>query len=122
MPLRDVLRSALAGRDEVQAGEERTRAARSGTSAVAGVEDRTVVEVSGVLRSVILRPRGRVQVVEAELYDGSGSLELRWLGRRQIPGVVPGRRVRARGLVTVRQGRRVMYDPRYELLAGDTPA
>ncbi|MGP7961067.1 OB-fold nucleic acid binding domain-containing protein [Sanguibacter sp. A247] len=117
MSLRTVWRSLVAGRDEVEADEERVHAARVGTQAVADVDERTSVLVSGVLRSVILRPSEKVRVVEAELYDGSGSIELRWLGRRRIPGVEPGRRVRVRGLVTVVDGRRVIYNPRYELVA-----
>lgn len=117
MSLRTVWRSLVAGRDEVEADEERLHAARVGTQAVADVSERTTVLVSGVLRSVILRPSEKVRVVEAELYDGSGSIELRWLGRRRIPGIEPGRRVRVRGLVTVVDGRRVIYNPRYELVA-----
>lgn len=117
MSLRSALRSLVAGRDEVEAVEERLRAARGGTAAVADVPERATAVVSGVLRSVILRPSEKVQVVEAELYDGSGSVELRWLGRRRIPGIEPGRRVRVRGLVTVVDGRRVIYNPHYELVA-----
>lgn len=117
MSLRSALRSLVAGRDEVEADEERLRAARVGTTAVADVPTRETAVVSGVLRSVILRPSEKVQVVEAELYDGSGSVELLWLGRRRIPGIEPGRRVRVRGLVSVVDGRRVIYNPRYELVA-----
>ena len=56
-----------------------------------------------------------VPALEAELYDGSGSLQVVWLGRRQIGGFDPGRRARAEGLVCVQNGRRTMYNPRYEL-------
>ena len=117
MPLRSVLRALVAGRDEVEADEERHHAARVGTTPVADAPTRETVLVAGVLRSVILRPSEKVHVVEAELFDGSGSLELRWLGRRRIPGIEPGRRVRVRGLVSVADGRRVIYNPRYELVA-----
>ncbi|MEK8228828.1 OB-fold nucleic acid binding domain-containing protein [Oerskovia sp. M15] len=64
-----------------------------------------------MLRSVILRPREGVPTVEAELYDGSGSLDLVWLGRRRIAGVEPGRRVRVEGLVCEIAGRRTMFNP-----------
>ena len=52
----------------------------------------------------------------AELYDGTGSLSLIWLGRRQIAGVEPGRRMRVEGLVTQSEGRPVLFNPRYELV------
>ncbi len=55
--------------------------------------------------------------LEAELYDGSGAIALIWLGRRKIAGVVPGARMTVSGLVTVLNGRPMMYNPRYELKA-----
>ena len=55
--------------------------------------DREQVRVAGTLRTVTLRPRAGVPALVAELYDGSGSISLVWLGRRQIPGIEPGRAV-----------------------------
>ena len=46
--------------------------------------------VCGTLRSVTLRPRAGVPALVAELYDGSGTVQVVWLGRRQIAGH-PGR-------------------------------
>lgn len=122
MRLREALRSALASRDEVAADEERRVAAlQVGATPVARLRSRRRATVTGVLRSVVLRPADRVQAVEAELFDGSGSVDLVWLGRRRIAGIEPGRRARAEGLVTDVKGRRVMFNPRYELLAGEVP-
>lgn len=73
------------------------------------------VTVSGVLRSVSLRPRARVPAVEAELYDGSGTITIVWLGRRRIEGVEPGRRLRATGRITGHEGSPKMFNPNYEL-------
>jgi hypothetical protein len=42
-------------------------------------------------------------------------IDLVWLGRRRIAGIEPGRLVRAEGLVSVQDGRKVMFNPRYEL-------
>jgi hypothetical protein len=64
---------------------------------------------------VTLRPRGGAPALEAELYDGSDVIDLVWLGRRRIAGIEPGRLVRAEGLVSVQDGRKVMFNPRYEL-------
>jgi hypothetical protein len=72
--------------------------------------------VVGRLRSVTLRPDADTPAVEAELYDGSGSLTLIFLGRRRIPGITPGRSVAAHGRPIVRDGTRTMINPRYELL------
>ena len=51
------------------------------------------VQVVGRLRSVVYTPSETVPTLEAELFDGSDSLDLVWLGQRRIAGVEPGRRV-----------------------------
>ena len=38
-----------------------------------------------------------------------------WLGRRRIPGIEPGRTMRVRGRMAVRDGRKVLYNPYYEI-------
>jgi hypothetical protein len=38
-----------------------------------------------------------------------------WLGRREIAGIAPGRRLRIDGLVCLVDGRRTVFNPRYEL-------
>lgn len=73
--------------------------------------------VVGRLRSVTLRPNSAVPAVEADLYDGTGSLTLVFLGRRRIPGITPGRTLSATGRPVVRDGVRSMVNPRYELVA-----
>ncbi|HSO04861.1 MAG TPA: OB-fold nucleic acid binding domain-containing protein [Candidatus Limnocylindrales bacterium] len=73
--------------------------------------------VSGVLRSVTLRPRETVPAVEAELYDGSGKVRLVWLGRRQILGITPGRSIVVTGRITCNETDPTIFNPRYELRA-----
>jgi hypothetical protein len=58
-----------------------------------------------------------VPSLEAELYDGSDVINLVWLGRRRIAGIEPGRIVCAYGLVSFQDGRKVMFNPRYDLRA-----
>jgi hypothetical protein len=113
--LRSGLRSVLASRAEIEASEEREHAKKQGCAAVSGLRPRTRAEVFGVLRSVTLRPRRGVPALEAELYDGTGSVQVVWLGQRQIAGIEPGRRVRLTGFVSMRDGHPTMYNPRYEL-------
>lgn len=116
MSLRTALRHVIASADTVAAGEERVEAAKNrGCSAVDDLSPRERGTAAGVLRSVVLRPRDGVPSVEAELYDGSGSLDLVWLGRRTIAGIEPGRRIRVEGMVCEAEGRRTMFNPRYEL-------
>ena len=113
--VRSRLHALVASQAELEAVEERRETERRGCCAVSDLADRRRAVVSGVLRSVTLRPRQTVPALEAELYDGSGSLHVVWLGRRSIAGIEPGRRATLEGLVCVQNGRRTMYNPRYEL-------
>lgn len=75
-----------------------------------------VVTVSGRLREVVYVPRETVPTVEAELFDGTGSVRLVWLGRRRIAGIEPGRSLVARGRIARQpDGDLVLYNPWYEL-------
>jgi hypothetical protein len=112
------LRSGLsqwASQAHAEAAELRTHAVRSGCVPVDEAPDREMVTVQGSLRTVTLRPRGGVPALEAELYDGSGTITVLWLGRRRIAGIFPGRTIRVTGRIGVHGGARVIYNPRYEL-------
>jgi hypothetical protein len=73
------------------------------------------VTVSGMVRSMTIRPRSTVPALEIELYDGSGSVSVVWLGRRRIPGIDPGRAMVVRGRLTCNTDSPTIYNPRYEL-------
>ena len=73
------------------------------------------ITVRGRLRSVEICPRESVATLEAELFDGTDGVTLVWMGRRRIPGIEPGRTLRASGRVAIRGGRKVIYNPYYEL-------
>jgi hypothetical protein len=116
MTLKDRLRKVVASQAEIEADEERADAVRAvGCIPVEQLTNRSRASVSGVIRSVTLRPREGVPALEAELYDGSGTLDLVWLGRREIAGVAPGRRAKIEGLVCLVDGRKTVFNPKYEL-------
>ncbi len=116
--LRSVLHRLASSDATLEAEDLRETSDRLGGTPVQELPDRQAACVCGVLRSVTLRPRAGVPALVAELYDGSGTLFVVWLGRRQIAGIEPGRTVRVRGRVAQREGRPVMFNPRYELLPG----
>lgn len=91
---------------------------RSGAEAVSCCERGRQVCVAGRLTSVMFNPRDSAPTLEAELWDGSGTVLLVWLGRRRIAGIEPGRSLVAKGRLAHREGRLVLYNPWYEL----TPA
>jgi hypothetical protein len=113
--LRGLLRRLTAGQAELEAEELREDVDREEATPIASCGGRRRFRVAGTLRTVTLRPRGGAPALEAELYDGSDVIDLVWLGRRKIAGIEPGRVVRAEGLVSLQDGRKVMFNPRYEL-------
>jgi len=72
--------------------------------------------VSGTVRSLTLRPRTVNPALEIELYDGSGSLRVLWLGRRHIDGITPGRKMIIHGRITTNDRHFIVFNPRYLLL------
>ncbi len=54
-------------------------------------------------------------MLRAELGGGQDAVTIIWLGRTSIPGIEPGRAVAVEGTLALRHGRKVMYNPRYEL-------
>lgn len=100
--------------DELESDVERT----PDCAKVKTVVPAQVADVVGRLRSVVYTPSENVPVLEAELFDGSAPIQLVWLGRRRIPGIEPGRKVRARGRVGVHDGKLAIYNPWYELQCG----
>ncbi len=107
--------SRWANQDRDEARELRKDTRKAGLVCIGEVDDRERIIVQGTLRTVTLRPRGGVPALEAELYDGTGSLSLVWLGRRRIAGIAPGTVVRVEGRSGLQDGVRVMYNPRYAL-------
>jgi RecG-like helicase len=85
---------------------------------IAASEEREVVDVAGMLRAVTLRPHGTSLTMEADLWDGTGNVTLIWLGRREIAGIQPGRRIVVHGRLTSVRGERAIYNPTYELRPG----
>jgi len=126
-PAAKPMRRLTAGRDALQAAELRAeitdirQVADSPCTPIAESVDREVVNVAGMLRAVTLRPHGQSLTMEADLWDGTGNVTLIWLGRRQIAGIQPGRRIVVHGRLTSLRGERAIYNPTYELRpsAGD---
>ncbi|MCZ7434120.1 OB-fold nucleic acid binding domain-containing protein [Streptomyces sp. WMMC1477] len=110
--------------EEVRRSEERVvsaaeQAALRDCTRICDCGDRQIVKVTGTLRTVTLRPRAGVPALEAELFDGSDSLDVVWLGRQAIAGIEPGRTLIASGRIAMNRGRRVLFNPKYELRPWD---
>ncbi|HEY8481201.1 MAG TPA: OB-fold nucleic acid binding domain-containing protein [Spirillospora sp.] len=116
--LRRLLHRVTSSNAELEAEDLKKSAGGEGATPITECAERRRHRVAGTLRTVTLRPRGGAPALEAELYDGTDVISLVWLGRRRIAGIAPGRRLCAEGLVSVQDGRKVIFNPRYELRGG----
>ena len=74
------------------------------------------VTMVGTLRSVEANARGCAGGVRAELFDGTDTVTLVWLGQRRIPGIDSGRTLRVRGRIgKLDNGAKAIYNPHYEI-------
>ena len=100
---------------EIEASDLKQDSWRLGGTPIVDLVDRSEARVCGAVRSVTLRPRTNVPALVVEIYDGSKTLNLIWLGRRRIGGVVPGTYLSASGRVTFRHGIPTIFNPAYEI-------
>jgi hypothetical protein len=115
--LRRFFERLTASEQELEAEELQRDVAKSGAIPAGQCQRGQVVSVSGRLRTVAYTPRTNLPTLEADLYDGSDVVTLVFLGRRSIPGIEPGRQLTARGRIAIRDERKVIYNPYYELEA-----
>jgi hypothetical protein len=116
--LRRALHRLTSPESVLEAEQRQEDVVEHGGTLVRRCADRQQVCVVGMLRTVTIQPRGQSPSLQAELWDGSGTVDVVWIGRRRIPGIEPGRVIRAEGRITQSDGpggRRVMFNPRYEL-------
>lgn len=79
---------------------------------VAEAAPRRRAVLSGSVRAVRDR-RNPGPCCDVVLDDGTGTITLRWVGRRSVPGVGPGRAVTVEGTVLDQHGLLVLLNPLY---------
>jgi hypothetical protein len=63
-----------------------------------------------------VQPWAGVPTLECTLVDQSGAINLVFLGRRDVPGIGPGARLSAEGMIGRHGGRLAVINPMYEIL------
>ncbi|MEV5832165.1 OB-fold nucleic acid binding domain-containing protein [Nocardia sp. NPDC052112] len=101
--------------DQLDAEELAESADASGACRASDCQRGEEATMLGRLRSVEACPKSVGASVQAEFFDGTDAISLVWIGRRRIPGIEPGRKILVRGRVGDRDGRKVIYNPYYEL-------
>jgi RecJ-like exonuclease len=110
-----LLHRLTASTHHLDAAELRSEVERQSCKPLGELRRGADATVIGRIRSVVYTPAETVPTLKAELFDGTATIELVWLGRRRIAGIEPGRRIKATGRVGVHLGRLAIYNPRYEL-------
>jgi RecJ-like exonuclease len=104
--------------DDLDAVDLADRVQSTGCECVSAATRGEKVTLTGRIRTV-QSGGGRDSLgVTAEVFDGTGALDVCWLGRRSIPGIDTGRFVTVTGRIGTRSGHKIMFNPRYELLEG----
>ena len=118
--LQRALRRMTSSTAELESEDLQRSVRDEGSVPIQNCEDRQRVQLTGTVSTVTINPRAGHPALEVELRDGSGAVTLVWLGRRQIPGIDCGRTLKVWGRISCHDGRRLVYNPRYELM--QTPA
>lgn len=83
---------------------------------IGAVRFRDLTTVEGSVRSLRSRPwTDGVASLECTIVDGTGGIEVVFLGRRRIAGIELGSRLRAHGRVGAHHQRLSILNPEYEL-------
>jgi two-component system, OmpR family, sensor histidine kinase KdpD len=90
--------------------------------AISDVRGQDRVRVTGTIISAQVTAVGSSSAYRCVLADGTGELDLLFLGRAAIAGLAVGTRCSIQGVVTTRGGRLAVWNPRYQVhSAGEIP-
>jgi hypothetical protein len=95
------------------------REPRNGETPIADLTWRSRATIEGRVRTVRMAPMSGAPSLEVELWDTTGGVTLVFYGRRGIPGIEPGTRLRATGTVGESHGCLAVQNPTYELLGDE---
>lgn len=84
-------------------------------TSIGAARQQAKVDVRGVIQSVEAVSLGGIATFRCALADGTGQIDLLFLGRGAVAGLEPGRRCRAVGTAATRCRRAVLWNPRYWL-------
>src|SRR3954469_5660640 len=77
---------------------------------------RVPVRIGGEGQGIRVVPRSGSPSLEVTVTDGTGRAVAAFLGRRSLPGVVPGRSIVIEGVGRDEDGRTVILNPAYTIL------
>ncbi len=87
-----------------------------GVVPISDVAYRQRARVAGRIRSQRVQPWAGVATLECVIVDGTGGLNLVFLGRKHVAGLAPGVRLVAEGMVGEQGGKLAILNPLYRIL------
>lgn len=112
--LGDRLRRFLSSPEQQEAEDRADQARAAGAMPLSECKVRQKVTLRGTVASVT---SSNTAWLEAVLEDGTGSVNLIWMGRRRIECIMPGRDLIVTGRLSEEEGRRVIFNPEFEVLS-----
>lgn len=85
---------------------------------ISDVADRDTASVAGTIKSITRSPHGANRSFDCVIADRTGEVRARFLGVREVSGLLPGRPVAVHGKFCLREGELVTLSPAYTLLRG----
>ncbi len=108
------LRWFLSSPEQQEAEDRADQARAAGAMLLSECQSRQKVTLRGTVTSVTA---SNTSWLEADLNDGTGTVSLIWMGRRRIECIMPGRHLMVTGRLTEEEGRRVIFNPEFEVLS-----
>ncbi len=91
----------------------------SGKQAICDLRPQEQVEIKGRIEALTMSPGDEAPKLVARLRDGTGSIQLVWIGRRHIAGVNAGVVMVVAGTTATYRDKLAIYNPSYELVIDD---
>lgn len=113
--LRNLAKRLTSSVEDLHDERLRKRFAGLDVTPIAEVAARQRVRVAGEVARLRTVPRNGVPTLQARLRDGTGELDVEFVGRRTIGGIDPGRHLLVEGVAHDERGRLVVLNPSYEL-------
>ncbi|MGO1384026.1 MAG: OB-fold nucleic acid binding domain-containing protein [Arachnia sp.] len=106
-------RRFLSSAEQQEAQDRADHARASGAVPLSECKLREKVTLRGTVKSVTA---SNTSWLEAVLEDGTGSVNLIWMGRRRIECIAEGRELLVTGRLSEEEGRQVIFNPEFEVL------
>jgi hypothetical protein len=89
------------------------------TTPIGEIQARDRCRPAGVIRNIRIDPQEGSGSIEARIFDGTGEMVAKWLGRSSMAGIKLGEGLVLEGIVGKgSDGSLVMLNPEYELVPG----